>query len=42
MEIGCIVIVSSNNNHGGRNQGEEKRTLATNLTGVENSMSLFH
>jgi len=34
--------VSCDNSHGGRNRGEQKRTwaLATNLTGLENSMLL--
>jgi len=40
MVMGWIAIVSCNNNHGGRNKGEQKRTwaLATNLIGVKNFM----
>jgi len=36
MEASWVVIVSYNNNHGGRNKGEKNRTsaLAANFTGV--------
>ena len=44
METGKIAIVSCNNNHSGRNKGEEKRNwaLGTLLTGADNSKPLCH